>query len=122
MALDNKEYFFTLVHYRGYANVTSLFDEDKNRLPNEDDLTIIPGFVGSYPNIFWDVKSSELNNLVSRVETLSSEEDYHKLLDLYGVRRTSDKFWNLSDSAHDIFKKTSPIAAGLFDYNRLENR
>ncbi len=122
LALDGKEHFYTLIHNKGYANVTSLFNDDENRLPNEDDLTLVPGFIGSYPNVFWDVKSTELDDLTSRVETLSSEDDYHKLLDLYGVRRTSGQFWALSDQAHEISKQNNPIEAGLFDYNRLENR
>ena len=122
LALDSEEHFYTLIHNRGYANVTSLLDSDENRLPNEDDLTLVPGFIGSYPNVFWDIKSTELDDLASRIETLSSEDDYHKLLDLYGVRRTSGQFWALSDHAHDVFKHNNPIEAGLFDYNRLENR
>ena len=122
IALDGKEHFYTLLHNRGYANVTSLVAEDKNRLPNEDDLTLVPGFVGSYPNVFWDVKSTEMNDLISRIETLSSEADYQKLLDHYGVRRTSREFWALSDRAHAIFKQKDPIKSGLFDYNHLENR
>jgi len=121
-ALDGKEHFYTLMHNRGYANVTALFNEDKNRLPNEDNLTLVPGFVGSYPNVFWDIQTTELNDLINRIKTLSSESDYQKLLDLYGVRRTSEQFWALSDSAQDVFKQNDPIGAGLFDYNRLENR
>jgi len=120
--LNAKEHFYTLIHNRGYANVTSLFNEDKNRLPDEDTLTLVPGFVGSYPNVFWDVDTRELDDLIRRVETLSSESDYHELLDFYGVRRTSEKFWDLSDRAHAVFKQTEPIESGLLDYNRLENR
>jgi hypothetical protein len=117
---SNKEHFFTLLHNRGYANVTSL--GKTSRLPDEDTMTIVPGFISSHPNVFWDVRSKDLNDLVSRAENLSTEEDYQKLLDRYGVRRTSDQFWALSDRFHDAYQQQSPVQAGLFDYNRLENR
>jgi len=117
---SNKEHFFTLLHNRGYANVTSL--GKTSRLPDEDTMTIVPGFISSYPNVFWDVQSDDLNGLVSSVENLSTEEDYQKLLDLYGVRRTSKQFWALSDHFHNAYQQQAPVQAGLFDYNRLENR
>jgi len=120
--LQGTEHFFTLIHNRGYANVTSLLDETKNRLPDEDTMTIVPGFVGAYPNIFWDIDSADLSDLVEHAETLATEEDYQKLLDLYGVRRTSSQFWALSDRFHDAYQQREPLEAGLFDYNRLENR
>jgi len=117
-----KEHFFSLIHNRGYANVTSLLSETKNRLPDEDTMTIVPGFVGAYPNVFWDIESVNLTDLADRVETLATEADYQKLLDLYGIRRTSSQFWTLSDRFHNAFQQIAPIEAGLFDYNRLENR
>ncbi|RLA20103.1 MAG: 9-hexadecenoic acid cis-trans isomerase [Gammaproteobacteria bacterium] len=117
---SNKEHFFTLLHNRGYANVTSL--GKTSRLPDEDTMTIVPGLISSYPNVFWDVRSDDLNDLVSSAENLSTEEDYQKLLDLYGVRRTSGQFWALSDRFHNAYQQQAPVQAGLFDYNRLENR
>jgi len=120
--LEAEEQFYTLIHNSGYSNVTSLLNENKNRLPNEDDLTIVPGFIGSYPNVFWDIQSTDLDDLIKRIEALSSESDYQQLLDIYGVRRTSKQFWAMSDHAHIYFKQTDSIKAGLFDYNRLENR
>ncbi len=119
---DGGEHFYTLIHNRGFSNVTSLFDKKKNRLPDEDDLTIVPGLIGSYPNVLWDIQSADLDDLVDRVAALATETDYRKLLDLYGVRRTSAKFWNLSDRFHEAHRQFSPAEAGLFDYNRLENR
>jgi hypothetical protein len=37
--------------------------------------------MGSYPNVFWDVKSTQLKGLVRQAALLSSEDDYRKLLD-----------------------------------------
>ena len=43
-------------------------------------------------------------------------------MDDYGVRRTSDQFWALSDRLYQKYRNMAQIEAGLFDFNRLENR
>jgi len=116
------QHFYTLIHNRGFSNVTSVFSDAKNRLPDEDNLTLVNGFLGAYPNAFWDIHSDDLNDLVSRISTLASEADYRELMDLYGVRRTSEQFWPFSDRLQQEFQKTAGVEAGLFDLNRLENR
>jgi hypothetical protein len=40
----------------------------------------------------------------------------------FGVRRTSRKFWPLSDEAHLAMKEHDGVNFGLLDYSRLENR
>jgi len=42
---------FTLIHNAGHTNVASMFRERKRRVPEEDTLTVVPGFLGSYPDI-----------------------------------------------------------------------
>ena len=103
-------------------NVTSLFDDAKNRVPDEDSLTLVTGFIGAYPNAFWDLRSTDLSDLIYRVRTLNSELDYRKLMDNYGVRRTSDQFWAFGDRLHQEYRNMAQVEAGLFDFNRLENR
>ena len=40
----------TLVHNDGHTNVATMFDEKARRVPAEDTLTVVPGFLGAYPN------------------------------------------------------------------------
>jgi hypothetical protein len=120
--MENNEKFYTLIHNRGFTNVTSLFNDKKNRLPDEDNLTLVNGFIGAYPNAFWDLRSNELDDLIKRIWTLSSEADYKDLVDNYGVRRSSEEFWSFSDRLHQEYRKISQVEAGLFDFNRIENR
>lgn len=113
---------FTLVHNNAYSNLSSLFGEDKRRLPAEDDLTIAHGIIGAYPNSFMRVEEQQLDDFVARIQKLDSEEDYRVLRDIYGVRRSSPDFWAFSDEVHQLYRQTEPAEAGLLDYNRLENR
>ena len=56
------------------------------------------------------------------ISSMRSESDYAQLLDEFGVRRTSPAFWQQSDAFHAAFEQNAPVAYGLFDYGRLENR
>jgi hypothetical protein len=120
--IQGNEHFYTLIHNRGFLNVTSLLNQANNRLPDEDNITLVTGFIGAYPNAFWDVRSTDLSDLSNRVRTLDSESDYKKLMDNYGVRRTSDQFWAFSDRLHQEHRNMAQVEAGLFDFSRLENR
>lgn len=113
---------FTLVHNSAYSNLSSLFGEDKRRVPAEDDLTIARGIIGAYPNSFMQVEEQQLDDFVTRIQTLDSEEDYRVLRDIYGVRRSNPDFWAFSDKVHQLYRQNEPDEAALLDYNRLENR
>jgi len=112
----------TLIHNNGLSNVSHLFFDDKRRLPEEDSLTVVRGFLGAYPNAFYQVTKAELEDFVSAIEGLSSEEDYQALVSRFGIRRNDPDFWKHSDAIQAAYQTASPIEAGLFDYNRLENR
>lgn len=119
---SDEQKFFTLLHHATYSNISILFDDQERRLPEEDTLSVLKGFVGAYPNVFFKVNRGDLESFVQRIETLQEESDYKRLLDDYGVRRSSPDFWKLSDTIHETFLSTHPVDGGLFDYNRLENR
>jgi len=113
---------FTLVHNNGYSNLSSLFGEDKRRIPAEDYLTITRGVIGSYPNSFMQVNKADLPDFVKRVHNLHSEADYEALRDTYGIRRSNPNFWPFSDELLREYHRSEPNEAALLDYNRLENR
>lgn len=113
---------FTLVHNNGYSNLSSLFGEDKRRIPAEDYLTITRGVIGSYPNSFMQVKKADLPDFVTRVHQLQNEDDYRRLRDTYGIRRSNPIFWQFSDQLLQEYHQSEPAEAALLDYNRMENR
>ena len=114
--------YVTLVRNNAHLNITSMFGEKKNRVPEEDTVSVIPGFLGAYPNAFLVVKETDLGSFADQISSMGTEDDYAQLLDDYGVRRTSPKFWQQSDAFHAAFEQIAPVEYGLFDYHRLENR
>lgn len=113
---------YTIIHNAVYLNNTQLFQEEKRRVWVEDYLTVVKGFIGAYPNVFFQLPESQLPAFVAAIESLEDESDYAQLLSLYGVRRTDPWFWKLSDRFYHHYRQLRPIEAGLFDLNRYENR
>jgi len=114
--------YVTIVHNRAHSNITSMLKEQKNRLPAEDTLAVIPGFIGAYPNIFYVIDATHLDNFVATIGNMKTGSDYAGLVDRYGVRRTDPEFWSNSDNFHLAYWRRYPLSSGILDYNRLENR
>ena len=114
--------YFTLLRNTGHTNVSHVFTEDQHILEDEHTLIVVPGFIGSYPNALYAVARADLRRLAEAIGRLSSEDDYRALADRFAIRRSHPGFWAHSDALHDGYARTAPGEAGLFDYNRLENR
>ena len=117
-----EEKAFSIVHNSAHSNNAQIFREAQRRIPEEDYLTVVHGFIGSYPNVFFQVHEQELDKFVDDIIALRSEADYAALVDRHGTRRNATWFWRLSDKFHNYYRKHYPVEAGLFDLNRYENR
>lgn len=113
---------FTLLSNSAYTNIASMFGEAERRLVEEDSVTLARGVIGAYPNVFLDVRESDLPELVTRIRQLRNEDDYRALLDRFGVRRTDPRFWALSDDILASYRQAEPLTAGVLDYSRYDNR
>ncbi|WOJ92779.1 fatty acid cis/trans isomerase [Congregibacter variabilis] len=113
---------YSLVHNQAHSNNAQLFAEENRRLPEEDTLTVAQGFIGSYPNMFFQITQGQLAKFTDALQSLQSDQDYESLVDQFGVRRTAPWFWKLSDDFTAFYRKNDPIEAGQFDLNRYQNR
>jgi len=114
-----RERYYTVLHNNAHSNISSLFKEEKRRLPDEDTLTVLEGLVGAYPNAFYRVAAGELGAFVEGVGRLGSEADYRQLAARFAVAASSPDFWAVSDRVIDAFAQQSPIDAALPDYGRF---
>jgi len=119
---DGKKQIYTLVNNSAHSNVAHLFSEENRRLPAEDNLAILRGIVGTYPNAFFKVEKDQLTDFVDNLVAMKSEQDYRKLKDRFAIRRTNPEFWAFADELHAWYKTNQAQSAGLLDFNRLENR
>jgi hypothetical protein len=123
MIIKVKEHgLLTVLSNSAYTNIAFMFGEDRRRLIEEDSLTVTNGVLGAYPNMFLQLSESEVPEFVSRVKQLRTEADYSELLDRFGMRRTDERFWPLSDQILSDYRQAEPLTAGVLDYSRYENR
>jgi Fatty acid cis/trans isomerase (CTI) len=113
---------YTLVHDTAHTNVAHLTKENKRLIPDEDVLVVARGFVAAYPNALFRVARAQLPQFVQSVAKLASEADYRSLVARFGISRKHPDFWSFSDGLAQAFTELAPIEAGVFDYNRLEDR
>jgi hypothetical protein len=119
---DGTTRWFSLLRNTAHSNVTHLMDEKAALLPDENTLTVVPGFIGAYPNALYVVPRAQLPEFTAAVEGLASESDYRALVGRFGIRRTNPAFWSYSDALQDAYAQLSEGGAALLDYNRFENR
>ena len=55
------------------------------------------------------------------MQGLSTEKEYHALVDNFGIRRTHPSFRTYSDALQDTYAQQDTGEAALLDYNQLEN-
>lgn len=113
---------YTLVHDAAHTNVAHLTKESGRLVPDEDVLVVARGFVAAYPNALFRVTRVQLPQFVQAVAGLGSEADYRALVARFGISRSHPDFWPFSDGLAQAFSELAPIEAGVFDFNRLENR
>ncbi|MDK2598618.1 fatty acid cis/trans isomerase [Pseudoalteromonas obscura] len=114
---------YTLLRHNAHFNISSLLNEEGQRAYAEDYVTVLPGFVGDYPEAIWYLPNeAHADAFASGLRQVSDEASYQALKAQFGIRRTHPQFWQYSDLLHQTAKQTRGVEFGLFDYNRLENR
>ena len=117
---DATDQLYTLLHNDDHANVAVLFMEKARRRPQFDNVTLVPGIIGAYPNAFWVVNESDLPQLAREFAAVDGPYSYAALAARYSVKRTDARFWQESDWILNTYRNLEPIDWGVLDYNRYE--
>ncbi|MDD5579027.1 MAG: fatty acid cis/trans isomerase [Methylobacter sp.] len=116
-----KDFVYTLIRNKKLLNVSFIFGESLRREPEQDTLTVVSGFSGSYPNIFLTVQEQQLAEFIEQLQRAKSEADLDKFYSQYGIRRTNPEIWRYYDWFNKKYRSEQPESAGLFDMSRYEN-
>jgi len=111
---------FTLIHNDDYSNVAVLLFDRQRRRPQFDTLTVVPGFIGAYPNAFWRVQEEKVPQLVQALAALEGPDSYRSFQKRYAVARNADNFWRQSDWMHSTYREREPVSWGVLDYSHYE--
>jgi len=112
---------YSLVHNRAHTNVAAMFSEDSRLEPDADSLTLIDGYTGSYPNFAFDVPIAQIEAFTNALAAVGNADDFTQLVDHWGVRRSSPRFWPIFDWFNADLQKRGPVEAGILDLNRYQN-
>lgn len=121
MAEPQEDMVYTLLANRAYSNISNLLFNEDNRLFEKDTLTVVPGFVGSYPNFFFNVDEKQLGEFVQMVAKAKNQADFADLYQQFGVRRTNPEIWQLSDWFNQQHRQKRGLEAGWLDMSRYGN-
>ncbi len=112
----------SIVIHRWHDNVAHLFGEERSLDPEKDTADFLQGFIGSYPNYFFDVTLEELPEFIYFLKNFTGSDDDVDKLGRFGVNRANENFWETFDWFQQHFLESKPVRAGLFDLNRYYHR
>lgn len=118
---SGRDQVYSLIRNTGYSNIAQLFMEKERMIPAESSLTVARGFIGAYPNYFFQVAESQITLFSRDIAAMKTKADYQVLVEHYGVHRNAPWFWRVSDKFYEMQKKQDPMNAGLMDYNRYQS-
>lgn len=109
---------FSLIHNKEHENISWILAESLRMAPQEDSLTFVEGYAGSYPNMIFSLRAQDLKTFTQEVSKIKSAQDYEKLVDRFGVRRTHPEFWRHYDDLTTHQRQTAAENFGYLDLTR----
>lgn len=110
--------YISIVINRWHDDVTTIFGEEDKLRPENDNGIFIKGFVGSYPNYFFEVNLTDLPDFLEMLKSFDGGSHSKTWLTQYGINRADPRFWQVYDLLQERFNAIDPVQAGLFDLNR----
>ncbi|MDD1610703.1 MAG: fatty acid cis/trans isomerase [Methylococcaceae bacterium] len=112
---------YTLLIDKAFTNISRMIADDARRMPENDRITIYPGFIGSYPNFFFSVEKNQLGEFVNRIRNAKTATDIDQIYSKFGIRRTNPDIWQHADWFNEQHKIYRGVEAGLLDMSRYDN-
>lgn len=115
---SGRDLVITGVVNRWHDDIAFLLGEEKRLDPKKDSVDFVPGLIGSYPNMFFDVPQDEFQAFLELLANFDREEESKRRLARYAINRADDRFWETYDWFQKRFGEDEPVVGGLLDLNR----
>ena len=112
----------SMVIHRWHDNVKFIVPEELFLDSSKDEADFFKGFIGSYPNYFFDVNKDDLPEFLALLNRYEDSLEDRQLLEKYGVNRADQNFWKEYDWFQKRFEDEDPLHSGLFDLSRYYHR
>ena len=67
---------YTLLVDKAVSNISTMLGQNSRREPQNDRITIYPGFIGSYPDFYFSVEKEQLGEFVDMIRFARTENRY----------------------------------------------
>ncbi|MDA3835272.1 MAG: fatty acid cis/trans isomerase, partial [Spirochaetales bacterium] len=91
------DFLFSIVINRWHDNVSFMLKEDKYLESDKDSADFMEGFIGSYPNMFFDLSLAELPAFLKMINAFTGSPEDIDLIWSFAVNRGRPDFWNHYD-------------------------
>jgi hypothetical protein len=115
---NGKDVVATIVVNRWHKNVAFMLGEEFRLDPLKDNLEFIPGMIGSYPNMFFDIHQDDVPDFIELIGNFDNSKASMARLAKYGINRSDDRFWETYDWFQKRLNEDEPVTGGLLDLNR----
>ena len=112
---------YTLLIDKAFSNISTMLEQNSRREPQNDRITVYPGFIGSYPDFYFSVDKDRLGEFVDMIRFARTEIDIDHLYSKFGIRRTNPEIWLNADWFNEQHKIYRGLKAGLLDMSRYDN-
>lgn len=111
---------YTMVKNKKFRSEGSLLFEDKQRLPENDDIMILPELATSYPNYFFIVDENEVGSFTQGLHSALTDASWQRVLSRWGLARNNSQFWWVSDQIQSFLKQRMGLNGGVIDYTHYD--
>lgn len=109
------EHVYSLVANRAYASQYALLFQNGAALPDEDTLSVYPGLVNGFPNLFVDLDLDQAPGFLSALAGVRGAQDWQEFAARYTLARNSPDFWPFYDWLNAWNFNTRGDLAGWLD-------
>jgi len=111
---------YSIALNREHDNVSWIMGENLRLAPAENTLTIYEGILGGYPNMLFEIDEAEAREFTAIATKVTSVRSFDRLIDRFGVRRSSERFWQVYDEINATAINNQPVERGVLDLTRYD--
>jgi hypothetical protein len=112
---------YTMHRDRVYESKAFMATTLQNEDPSKGEVSILEGVQGLYPRFMFKIPEAEVDEFASALIAAGSEEDMRKVVERWGIRRSSPEIWDYLETMKDYVRRRDPTRAGTFDVSRYVN-
>lgn len=118
---DKEPLVYTMTRDRWYDTKAFISPVLQNDDPQKGRVSILEGVQTGYPRFMFKIPEAEAAAFADALIAVEDETAFKKLVERWGVRRSSPDFWNYIDTLKAFVRRRDPTRAGALDVDRYLN-